>query len=57
MISICKTSKFHVVGYHDNCPKNKNSRCQYQPDMLNRINFYKDKGGLPFDVHTAILPL
>ena len=57
MISACKASMFHVAGYHDNCPKNQNSWCQYQQDMLNGTNSYKDKGGHPLDVRAAILPV
>ena len=30
MISACKESILHVAGYHENCPKNQNSWCQYQ---------------------------
>ena len=48
---------FDVGGYHDNCLKNQNSWCQYQQNMLNRTNSYMDKGGLPLDVHAAILPV
>ena len=46
---------FHVGGYHDNCPKNQNSWCEYQQDMLNGTISYMDKGGLPLDVRAAIL--
>ena len=48
---------FHVAGYHDNCPKNQKSWCQYQQDMLNPTISYKDKGGLPLYVREAILPV
>ena len=30
MISACKESILYVAGYHENCPKNQNSWCQYQ---------------------------
>ena len=30
---------------------------QYQEDMLNETNSYKDKSGLPLDVHETILPV
>ena len=56
MISTCKASMFHVAGYHENCPKNQNSWCQYQQDGLNGPNSYKGKGGLALDVGAAILP-
>ena len=48
---------FHVAGYHENCPKNQNSWCQYQQDGLNGPNSYKGKGGLALDVRAAILPV
>ena len=57
MISACTVSMFDVACYHDNCPKNQNSWCQYQQDLLNGTNSYKDKGGLPLDVRVAILPM
>ena len=57
MISACKVSMFHVAGYYDICLKNQNSWCQYQHDILNGSNFYKDKGGLQLDVRAAILPV
>ena len=57
MISACKASMFHVAGYHENCPKNQNLRCQYQQDGLNGPNSYKGKGGLALDVRAAILPV
>ena len=55
MISTCKASMFHAAGYIDNCPKNQNSWCQYQQDMLNWTNSYKGKGGLSLDVLASIL--
>ena len=57
MIVAYKTSMFHVAGYHDNCLKNQDSRCQYQQDILNKTNSYKDKGALPLDVRANILPV
>ena len=57
MIFAFKAFMFHIAAYHDNCPKNQNSWCQYQQDMLNGTISYKDKGGLPLDVSEAILPV
>ena len=57
MISVCKASMFYVAGYHENCPRNQNSWCQYQQDILNGTSSYKDKGGLPLDLLAAILPV
>ena len=29
----CKSSMFHVAGYHDNCTKNQYSWCQYRQNV------------------------
>ena len=50
-------SRYHVAGYHDSCPRSKDSWCQYQADKLNNTNLYKSKGGLPIDVRKAILSI
>jgi len=57
MVSACKVSMFHVAGYHENCPKDENTWCQFQKDKLEGTRLYKDKGGLHFDVRAAILPV
>ena len=55
MVKSTKASMFHVAGYHENCPKQKESWCQYNLDKLNGTKFYKKKG-FPLDVRQAILP-
>ena len=57
MISACKASKFHVAGYHENCPENRKLRCQYQQDILNGTSSYNDNGGLPLNVRAVIPPV
>ena len=57
MITGCKGSMYHVSEYHDNCPKNSQTWCQFQKDKLEGTNFHKSKGGLPLDVRKAIIPV
>ena len=53
----CLASMYNVAGYHDSCPRSKESGCQYQLDKLNNTNLYKSNGELPIDVRKAILPV
>ena len=57
MIFACKASMFHVASYHENFLKTQNLWCQYQQNILYGTNSYKNKGGLPLDVRTAIAPV
>ena len=53
----CLASMYNVAGYHDSCPRSKESGCQYQVDKLKNTNLYKSKGELPIDVRKANLPV
>lgn len=48
---------YHVSGYHESCPKDPNTWCQFQLDMINNSNLYKEKSFLPLDVRQAIMPI
>ena len=43
-------SLFHVSEYHENCPPNSDTWCQYQKDQIDGTHLYKSKNGLPLDV-------
>ena len=47
----------HLCFMLPNWPKNQKSWCQYQQDQYNRTSSYKDKGDIPLDVLSAILPV
>ena len=42
MTIACKASMYHVAGYHDNCPKDPNTWCQYQFDKILNTSNYKE---------------
>lgn len=57
MVSATRASMFNVSGYHDDCPKDEKTWCQFQLDKLNGTTLHKVKGSLPLDVRAAILPI
>ena len=56
MVMACKASMYHVAGYHDSCPKDPDTWCQYQLDKVNNTNVHNEKNCLPLAVRQAILP-
>ena len=57
MVMACKASMYHVAGYHDSCPKDPDTWCQYQLDKVNNTNVHNEKNCLPLAIREAILPI
>ena len=50
MMDAITSSLSHVLEYHEKCPRNSDTWCQYQKDQIDSTHLYKSKNGLPLDV-------
>ena len=53
----CMASLQHSCGYHDTCPKDSQTWCQFQKDKQDGTNLYKNKHFLDVDIRRALLPI